>query len=527
MKYLLSLIMVCCFCIGSKAQNQFISDQRYEEADRIGNLKGKAGILVLSTHNDLVITVTNVPAGGTAPVVTPKGKGVTNYYEYEVVIDKKEIPTPKLEVNRRGDVRRTSFVGKLTANFFTAYLIEEVAKKIGQESLQSAGDAILDQKLSEVELTSSIEDLKVECSPLLKATITTKRQKTDSNISIISIVIPVAVFSEADAALKEAQSAFEESEKKLTAESSDEDWAKSEKLQEELDKKRQERDAMNYITIYAQGTNKLSLDISDLGPRVKKCYGIVPLEKEVHVSKCSGFLKEGGRMFALRKYDEARRAFDQALNADDAPNDLIPAIQSNINQCDTCIIYERYAMGALTKMKQMREKGEGSQEEVVKYASGALDYLEVLNKYNPCDFYSSRISTLNNIIEDMPLVIKFTITKWEKTYSGFSEGGPLGNVEIWAYDGIYPPALNSYKSDRKFRSLTGSSTQYKKIGTTDSQGELELKLVRKSLPTGLMFRPVGYDDKIKINYLDAKEILLQSEGTYNKRQFRMRMYTDD
>lgn len=523
-------LLVCLFAIATNAQEQFISDSRFEEADRFGNLQGAGGILVLSQHSDLVITVTNAKQ----PQIRPLGKGVSGYYEYEVVVDRNETPTPKIQVNRRGDVRRTSFVVVTKANLFLAYLIEEVAKKIGQESVQSATDAVLDATLAEVELTSAIEDLKVECPPTLKATVTRRRQATDQNINIISVKIPVAVFVEADAKIQKLQVAFDELNNKLIVnnrdgkyQGTDEEWDRHTRLETEIQEAENERESMNVLQIYANGTNRLSLDISGLGPRVKLCYGIVPLEKEVHVSKCSGFLSEGGRLFKLRKYDEARRSFQQALTADDAPGDMLPAIQSSIEDCDTCLQYERYAMGALVKMKQMREKGEGSQAEVVKYASGALDFLQILYKYNPIDFYGSRIETLSKLIEEMPLAVKLTVVQWVKTYSGFEEGARLGNVEIWANYGNADPSVNSYKNDRRLREVLSSSEQYQKLGTTDANGEIELNLVRKSLPKGFFFRPVGYGNDVKIGYMNVAEIMSQSRGDYNMRQFRMKMYTEE
>jgi hypothetical protein len=40
----------------------------------------------------------------------------------------------------------------------------------------------------------------------------------------------------------------------------------------------------------------------------------------------------------------------------------------------------------------------------------------------------------------------------------------------------------------------------------------------------LFFRPVGYDDKIKIQYISFEELLNQSKGSYNKRRIRLKMY---
>ncbi len=539
MKRILWLIFAVIICAAGTAQNDFISDSRYEEADRFGDLGGNAGVLILSAHNDLVVTIVNVPDGEKQPDVTPKGKGVNGFFEYEVVIDNELIPEPKVEVHRRGDVRRTSFVAKVKENLYVAYLIEEVAKKIGHESLQSASDAILDQNYAAVELTSSVEGLQIKTSPLLKAEIDSKSHKTDANIKIFTVKIPVAVFDEDDARYEAAMAAYladttaykkaerEHEAGKLKPEKLVAIMDKleaSEKVLEQIIAERKERSS---IVLYAEGSNKLIIDIGErLAPRQKLCYGIMPLEKPVHVSKCSGFLSEGGRLFGLRKYNEARQAFNQALTADDAPADMIPAIKSNIVQCDSCMQYEKYATFSLNKMKEAKNSGSINQEEVVKYSSAALEFIEILNKYNPCEFYSSRIDQLNGMIKDLPLELRFNIIKWINGYAGFSEGGPFENVEIWAYYGSGMPSKDSYKNERKFKKLTGSSN-YKRLASTGKDGSIEMSFKRNNLPTGFMFHAIGYKDRCDIIYFDANDIISKAKGTYNKRQFRIRMSIKD
>ena len=535
MKRFLWLISAIIFSTVVTAQNDFISDSRYEEADRFCSQEGESGILILSEHNDIVVTVTNVPAGEKHPEVTPKGKGQMGFFEYEVIINKELIPEPKIEVHRRGDVRRTSFVAKLKENIYTAYMIEEVSKKIGHESMQSASDAILDEKYAAVELTSSVEGLKVTTSPLLQAEIESQRHKTDNNIVVFTIKIPISVFNEADAKYEKAKAAYEaDAEAYQKAEKQSEAGKmkpekllaymdKCDKSEEEFEKVVAERKERSAIILYAEGSNKLIIDIGErLTPRQKLCYGIMPLEKPVHVSKCSGFLSEGGRLFSLRKYKDARQAFTQALTADDAPADMIPAIKSNIVQCDTCMQYETYATFSLNKMKEARSSGNINQEEVVKYSSAALEFIEVLNKYNPCDFYVSRIEQLNGMIKDLPLALRFNIIKWINGYAGFSEGGPFNNVEVWAYYGSGVPEKKSYKNRRKFKKLTDSSA-YKKLGVTEGDGSIELSFQRNNLPTGFMFSAADYNENCEIIYFDANDIIRKAKGTYNKRQFRIRM----
>ena len=284
-------------------------------------------------------------------------------------------------------------------------------------------------------------------------------------------------------------------------------------------------DRMTMIDIYAENTNRLQIDISSLGPRSKLSYGVLLLKTVEYVTEYSARMAEGARLFNLRKYDEARRAFSEALKTKDTPDHLIPAIQSNINQCDTCILYYRYATYALLKMKEMQEKGTANQEEVVRYASGAEEFLQVLNKYNPCDFYSERIDKLNKIIEEMPLDIKFTVTKWVNNISGFYEAGGLANVELWGYAKTDRPLLKSYETDKRFKNLVDKSEGFTLLGKTDEKGEVILHLDRKNLPKGIFFRPVGYDNKIKIEYLYMVDIMRQSKDEFNMRQFRLKMYT--
>jgi hypothetical protein len=265
------------------------------------------------------------------------------------------------------------------------------------------------------------------------------------------------------------------------------------------------------MPIESQCVYKVVLDVPDLGA--------------IYVTQSSAMLAEGSRLFGLRKYKEARLSYEGALAAKDVVNDLIPTIQSDIAQCDTCILYETYTLGALGKIREMKALGEASQEQLVKYASAGIEYLQVLNKYNPCDFYVSRKTQLEGLIEGLPLEVRFTLVKWVNNAEGFFEAGKLANVEVWAYNGSEPPIHNDYKNDKKFKDLVGKSNNFTQLGTTDSEGIADVQLNRKSLPKGLFFRPIGYDDKIKILYMDLDELLIQSKGNYNKRRIRLKMFT--
>lgn len=527
MKRILSLLALFVFTLTIHAQDDFISSSPDNDEDCIATLSGKGGVLLLSELNDLVITINNAKS----PTVTPKGKRPDGLYAYEIVIDLKDNKTPKIEVNRRGEIYKTDFVVSLKPDFMKAYTIGYVKNPIRMENQTKGNDAILDQKLAEVEITSTIKDLQVTVPSRLNAKVTHEAKKTDQSIIITTIIIPLENINAMKATIEEARKEFMSIQQVINqkgSSASDAEWNKRDAMEEKLHQAEEEFRSSMHIDVFAPGTNREQIDLEPLGPRVKLCYGVLLLKQieKVYVTECSALMTEGARLYGLRQYDNARRNFVNALNAKDTPADIIPSINGNIQQCDTCLKYEQYAMGSLVKMKQMRQAGEANQKDVVKYAAGATEFLNVLNKYNPCDFYAERINKLEKLIEEMPLDLKFTIAKWVNDYSGFYEDGTLGNVELWAYSGDGTPSIKDYKSDKKFLDMVDDdASHFKQLGESDSQGVIDIHLVRKDLPKGFFFRPVGYGDRVKIKYMDANEIMLQSEGEYSKRQIRLKMYT--
>jgi hypothetical protein len=527
---ILLAVMTFAVYVRATAQSAYISSSPYDKENTIGDLNGAGGVLVLSQRNDLVITVVNASR---ARISAPERRK-DGLYEYEIVVDPSETREPKIEVNRRGDVNKTDFTVLTKPDFFYAYLISEVQKPIRLENQTAPNDGIMDAKLAQVEFHTTIGNMKIECEELLKrgAKMEAIRKKGDNSILIHQLTIPVQIFNDARQKLANAKLAHETLRKRLvdnpngSKNATDKDWDRLDQLEADENAAAEELARLTNISVYAEGTNHLPLDISNLGPRSKMVFGVLALKvvEKVHASACAGFMEEGGRLFALREYDNARRAFNSALTAKDTPAELVPSIKSSLAQCDSCSLYEKLALSALTKMKGKRQEGEVSQAEVVKYASAASEFLSTLNRYNPNEFYSSRIDKLKAIIDSQPLTIKFTMVEWKNDFSGFGEGRPLGNIEVWAYYGDNPPAPMDYRDDKRFKKLVGNSN-YKQEGESNEQGMLDLEFDRKKLPTGLLFRPVGYGKRIQIYYKDMQIIMRQSQGTYNKRQYRLKMYT--
>lgn len=172
----MSLLALFAFTLAIYAQDDFISSSPDYDEDCIATLSGKGGVLLLSELNDLVITINNAKS----PIVTPKGKRPDGLYAYEIMIDLKDNKTPKIEVNRRGEIYKTDFVVSLKPDFMKAYTIGYVKNPIRMENQTKGNNAILDQKLAEVEITSTIKNLQVSVPDKLNAKVTHEAKKPTS-----------------------------------------------------------------------------------------------------------------------------------------------------------------------------------------------------------------------------------------------------------------------------------------------------------------------------------------------------------
>jgi len=527
MKKLYSLFLLVVIAYGAMAQSKYISSRPYEEADRIESLGGKRGILILSKHSDLVITVTNATEIQ-AKAAQQRQDGL---FEYELVVDAQNPSQPKVEVSRRGHIDRYSWVVTPKADYYMAWLIEETAKPITYEDQTSPNSAILDASLCEIEFQSTIPDLVVDCQELVTRGATVKRstKQGDNSIQIIRLIIPVAILENAKKEMQQSSQAYEMLYDQLT-QKTDVTSSEFERLDMLKEQKEQAGEAYSKLTelcVYAPGTNLLNVDISSLGPRVKWVYGILlrTIIEEKHVSQCAGFMAEGGRQFALRKYQEARQSFLNALKSPDTPSDMFASIRNTVSQCDSCIKYEQLTLRALKRINDLKKQGTVAQTDILDYYGAAADFMRIVAKYNPCEYYTKNINTLETFIENMPLAMKFTVTRWIVDRVSAMEGGAFPDIELWAYYGTTNPRLNDYSSDRKFRKFASSdSGEFKQVGTSDANGIIDMELDRKTLPRGFFFRPGTDNAKTQIVYKDMKEIMAQSVGTYNKRQFRMKMY---
>ncbi len=526
-KILLFLFFV--LSLNTWGQSDFMSHIRLENEENIGNFNGGAGVVIFSQSHNLVITVTNAANYK----ITNQGRGSNNLYKYELVIAPNQCYQAHLEISKLGDIERHSFTTHtLKKNWYLAYKIDEVETRLKYENFTKANDIARDRKSAKIEITYPADiDMQINCKSLLDlgGSIQKQAHPTDKSLAITTLTFPISIITNAKQQVKDITEKYDTLNKKREKEK-DFNQSEENKLNQIKNKKNKAEkhlaDVTN-ISIYSKGSNVIPINFSDIQANQKFRYGVFVMStgRDKNFEKeYIGLMKEGGRLFSLREYSGAKIEFMHALEAKELPSDLRPTIQESIRQCDVCIQFEENTMLFLSKMKKIKESGTGKQAEVVQYAAGALECLQKLNIYNPVGFYSDRIAKLEQIIEDQPYNIFFTVVSWESDASGFFEGGRLESVEVWGcYDGVQPN-IKDYENERKLRAFVKVHPSVQRIGVTNRNGEADLQLDRKHLPNGFIFLPVGYNGKISIGYVNFSKIEQEAENRFIRPQYRVKLY---
>lgn len=503
---------------------QKISASRDADADRIEKLGGSYGLLLISKHNKLTVSITN--ATKKYDVISSPKANAEGMYEHQVIVDAQDNHEVKVEVHQTGDLYRTKFVATLKPDFLVAYRIEEVAMPIRMADDTRSNDAHLNADEAMLEFRTKINDLKVKCPLALGATVTQTVDPSDKSINVTTVVFPVAGLMQARNNYNETQARYDHLIDIINnGQATDADFNDFDLMEGRLKEAQQALNEISSLIVYSDSTNNLSVDITNMAPRSKRCYLVLPLETKTKVftKEFQGHLDNGMDCLNRRKYADARTFYTNALNSKDCDTDVKPAIMQNIALCDSCIQYEKLAGASISQFLKLRDSGNATQQQASKYASAAIEFLTILNNYNPDEFYTSRIKKLSDVLNNMPLTISFTTVEWLT----IEEGSPIPGVEVWAYFGDGDTAPAYVASERLFKeALKNSPVSYKHIGVSDNNGHIVIELDRSSLPAGFIFHPTIKANGFKFNpcYLDMKEFMRGAKGTYLQKQYRMKLY---
>lgn len=518
-------MLLWCLALPSWAQSGTNELNPSPEDDCFESLDGNRGVLILSKHKDLIISVTNKAY----PVsVDLRGKNEEGWYRYYVIIDARDTKKPKLEVGRMGSPYRSSQLVTLkNPDFLVAYRLEEVDNPIRYDEQTEVNDVHFNATEAALEFTSTLKSLQVKCPPDLGARVNSQVNPQDTSLLLVEVIIPLERLDEARTNVTKLQNRLDELNALLDAGKLDADAPEldeMDRLGEEVKQADARLASLSSVMIYGEGTNLLSIPIGDLAPRVKRSYVVLPIvvEKEVFTSQCSALMDEGGRLFGMRKYKQARAAYDKALlTGESVVADLKPNIQAAIELCDSCLFYDDLTARCFRQIARMKKEGNATQAEVADYASYAIQYIEQIYRFNPDDYYLKRIELMKGLLMSMDLQVKFTFVEWKT----FAEGNPIPGVEIWIYRGFTPLSSNSFSSDKRFRRiLKKEGMNFQQVGESGADGIAEIELDRTNLPTGILFRPKE-DAPQKIVYMSFEDLMRRAQGTYMKKQFRVKMYT--
>ncbi len=518
---MLLLLSVC----GAYAQSAYIACTRSVKYDRFEELGGKHGFFIISEQKDVVINVLSV-AGQQPDVQCVKGTQ-SGTYEYVVILDAAESKIPKIEVGRRNSVYKAEFtVDPMKADFLLAYTLEEPTTPIRLDDQTQSNDVLTDATAAELEFTTTLEQLSVVFNPALNVRVTRSQKSNDRSIHIITALIPMQQLTESKTSAENARTQYQQLEQQLLNnpdKAKDADWDRLDQLEAASSQADSAYQALCQVDIYADQTNHLPIDISDLTPRAKKRYAVLPIviEKTVYETECSAHMMTAAAYFDKRRYEDARAEYRNALSSKDVLSNMKSTLTRSVAACDSCIKYEAMASAALRKIIELKQSGSATQKDVAEYALAASHYMEILNNYNPDEFYTTRIEKMQDLISSIPLEIAFTVVEWKTLY----EGNAIPNVEIWFYYGQASQANRTFTSERKFKkAIDKEKDKYIQKGVTDANGKVVLDIPRKEKPTAIIFNP-HKRETIKIKTMSMTELERESKGTYMKRQFRLKMYT--
>ena len=523
-------LFFCLVCpAGIQAQNNiYVTGSRSIAEDRIDDLDGACGILLVSSHDDLVISSPQAEGENEHLMqVKADGQREDGLYEYRVIFDASVSRNPKLEVHRAGDVYDTEIVAVIKPDFLIAYRVEAVSQPIRMDDVTDANDLLKDETAAELEITTNIPGLQLVYAPELQAKLTTRVSPADRNVTVTSLVVPLASIIVARKQMEQAQTAYDAWMKQLEQNpqlaGEDKNWEKLDTLEVRRDAASVYYAELTYVEIFAENSNRLALDISDLLPRVKKAYAVLPLKitEKVFTTQSAALMDEAARLFAQRKYQEAKTVYIQAQQCADLSPKMKTTLESALAQCDSCIVYDQLSGQALKEVLRMKREGNASQQELAKWASATIEYIQMLTNMDPSVFYSKRIEVMEKLLAEQPLYMKFTIVEWKT----LREGNPMPGVEVWAYYGKGRLSLSSYGSERKFhKQIERNIQEYEQLGISDVNGMVEFDFDRTKLPQGIFFCPPN-GSKSKICYRSMEDLRRQSSGDFMKRQVRLKMFT--
>ena len=322
----------------AEAQNVFMMVDEQVERQQNVNLGGKASGVFVSSMGDLVITSNKKSDEFTQ-------RKVGNMYEYEVLVDVAD-GDRTFKVMRK-NTALTAEIKKIfrKKNQRYYFVVEEVENPIVLNEQSGRGEGYFEENKACVEFTTTLEGLKVKHSPDLTCTI--EHSKSAAGAFVTSVIIDMGKFTSMRNAMEKADSAFTAWDTQIMKmgeegqEIPDDYFDTNDTLKMKADEAEAAFNAVSYLMIFVDGSNNLSIPISDLKNKEKRLYGILPLREKVEIYNRSYDQYVGSALEAekSRKFNTAKDFYEQAASAVDATEEEKASCRAKAAEMEECTGY--------------------------------------------------------------------------------------------------------------------------------------------------------------------------------------------
>ena len=481
--------------LESKAQNVFMTVD--EQVDRLQNvnLGGKASAVFVSSMDDLVIT-SNIKS----EVFTQKKNG--DLYEYEVLVDVTN-GDRTFTVMRKNTAltieHKKIFKGKNKRYYF---LVEEVENPIVLNEQGGRGEALIEEGKEKgnacVEFTTALEGLKVKYSPKLACTI--ERSKTPAGAFVTSVIIDMEAFGKMRDDMQKADSAYTAFDAKIMdmgdkgQEVSENEWEKHDSLRVVKEETEAAFNAISYLVVYTEGSNKLTVPISELYQKQKVPYGVLSLREKVEIYNRSYDQYVGSALQAekSRKYNTAQEFYEQGANAEDATEEEKASCRAKAQEMKECAGYWNMANTVLKKLKELKKQGGMADYGMIEecYEVAIANYNSLYKVRNDEEF-QRRADILQKALDKLGLVVEGNVVKTDMKQGRLIEEKAT-NVSIYA-------CTQSFSKDMQ------KGTHGVFVGMVDADGNFHVQIDRH-IYAGLLFVPENRKNNTWVSLKEQKHL---------------------
>lgn len=434
-------------------------------------LNGKASVVIVSPHDDLVIESSSTKDGDIKKEIRSNKSGE---YEYEFLVDITKNNQRAYNISRKGSALRARIEkiilkGNERRYFYTA----EVENPITLEELPAQkNDVYYEKGKACIEFTTGLEGLNFILHPK-NAPISIKRSKNEAGANVISVVVDMVFIQKGLEAIANYEKLQNDYEALLdlinSGKASVEELDKSDVMKKQLEETEANIDAMSvFVEVYGNNTNALHFDLMDkdlgLGSGSKKCVAILALKEKVYGREYNQDIENAKIAEQTRNYSNAKSYYEQALQKAETPEEK-RLCEEKIQEMDSCAGYMQAANTALRAMKIRQSKREEVEIDQIEecYDVVIANYRSLYQLRND-ELFLERIAKLEKIRNNLDLVITGKVVHVKKKQGVFDET-PMTGVDIYGI-GI----------DRTY------------LGSVDASGQFKLQVKRKDY-SSLLFVP--------------------------------------